>query len=994
MSNTREQPSGESESEAVVAWLSAYYHYVLVGLLAGFIAWNRGRNWSNFVVDGELFFRGNDPWYHYRMTQYTVRNFPATMPFDPWTYFPYGTFTQQFGTIFDQLIALVALIVGLGNPDSQTVGFVFLFAPVGFALAIIVPGYVVGRRLGGRFGGVLSVAIIAFAADRLLQVTLAGNVQHESAEAVFMSLGVLGVMVALTAAEKDKPVYELLVAREFDALRRPLAWSMLSGVAISVYVWTWPPGMWLYGILAVFFVIHLSVEHVRKRSPEHAAFVGVTTLLTVGLLQIGFVRTLELGATQRSLLQPGFAIAVAAGILFLAWLSRFVESRDQPVYAYPAAVAVSILTAATLMYLLTPGLFDFFLSQTDRVLGFVTSPGTTAGTIGEATPMRPGRLFDFYKLAFVTAVAGAVLILFRQIYAEDPRGEELLIVVWFVFVVLASLTQVRFAYYLTIPVAGLNAVLVGPVMKAVGSADRDPLQFETYEILTVATVILLIVIPMAVVSPTPVAAADSGSFPGDSVAWDDNLDWMEENTPEPGQYGHPDNEPMAYYAEYDGAEDYEYQAGSYGVMSWWDYGHWITTEAERIPNANPFQEGSDQAARVLLAQNETAANDELSAVDEHDDAKTRYLMVDWRMVETESQVGGKFFAPPDFHDNYTRSDFYTRLMTSGQQDRLSPVGIAHKQAYYQSLMVRLYHYHGSAQDPQPFVVQWQGQERKLPGIGDTYVETNPQQQPVVRFFEDVESAQEYAAESETARVGGIGPYPEERVPALKNYRLVYTNNLSALAVSQREITAAQSGANFNRGQVSQRDAQILAQGARAPFQDQRQALNYLHPTTPSFTKTFERVPGATIEGEGPPNTEVAIRVPMKPENGDQFVYNQRVETDANGEFTTTVPYSTQGYDEWGVEEGYTNVNVRAVGPYTAQTGVDIDENGTATTHEAEFDVSEGQVIGEDDSPVTITLEETTFDAEQAQNGGQEAANDSSTGDDSTGDGTADEETAQ
>jgi dolichyl-diphosphooligosaccharide--protein glycosyltransferase len=58
-----------------------------------------------------------------------------------------------------------------------------------------------------------------------------------------------------------------------------------------------------------------------------------------------------------------------------------------------------------------------------------------------------------------------------------------------------------------------------------------------------------------------------------------------------------------YFAIYD-SEGFEYSSESYGVMSWWDYGHYITTIASRIPNNNPFQAGvtglcgADQYERI------------------------------------------------------------------------------------------------------------------------------------------------------------------------------------------------------------------------------------------------------------------------------------------------------------------------------------------------------------------------------------------------------------
>jgi len=62
---------------------------------------------------------------------------------------------------------------------------------------------------------------------------------------------------------------------------------------------------------------------------------------------------------------------------------------------------------------------------------------------------------------------------------------------------------------------------------------------------------------------------------------------------------------------------FEYPEGAYGVQSWWDYGHWITTRAERIPNANPFQQNAGEAADYLLAPSEEASREVLASQPEH-----------------------------------------------------------------------------------------------------------------------------------------------------------------------------------------------------------------------------------------------------------------------------------------------------------------------------------------------------------------------------------------
>ncbi|MEF8820982.1 MAG: oligosaccharyl transferase, archaeosortase A system-associated, partial [Halovenus sp.] len=870
MSNWREQLSEESESKAVAAWLYEYYHYPALVFLIVFAFWNRIRNWSNFVVDGTVYLSGNDPWYHLRSTQYVVENNLATMPFDPWTYFPVGTSNAQFGTLFDQIIGFSALVVGLGNPSESLVRQIVLVAPAFFALALCIPAYVIGRRLGGRFGGIAAVAFIAFAPDRLLQVSLAGFTDHHVAEALFMSIAILGVMVALAVAEREKPVYELVAAGEIQALRGTIGWSILAGIAMSLYIWTWAPGVWVFGILGVFFVLHLSLQHLRGQSPEHAAFVGSISLLTAGVLQLAAVQTLEISATARSILQPGLAFAVAGGVVFMAWLSREVEQRDDvPAYAYPGAVFGLILGSALIFALVLPDLFGFFVNQVDRVLGFITPTSSTAGTIAEfqAPDNRLDYLYNQYHFAAVTAAIGAAIILVRQTMSDRAEGQELLVLVWAAFMVSATFTQARFGYYLTVPVGALNAVVVGFLMKTLGSAADQEFSIETYQVLTIAMVLLVMFVPLLGVpwigaDSTAVEQADGQSRAGDVLAWDDGLEWMSENTPEQGQYANPDGEPMDLFGTYDRTDDHDYQDGSYGVLSWWDYGHWITAQGERIPNANPFQQGATDAAYFLLAQSEEEAIDELEQrFDEDENAQTQYVTIDWKMAETEGIVNGKYFAPIQFHNDYQRGDFFERVYLTNseeirsQQQLFSQSTMAQQQPYYNSMTTRLYHYHGSHREPDPIGVQRGGLQQ----------DQNP-----VQAFDNVSAAQEWAEQRTDRTVGGIGLSPEEPVEALEHFRLVHMNNVSAVpsggSASQQERQLLHSGLGFQQSLVAQRDSQITGL-----------PREILVGSNPAWTKTFERVPGATIEGTGPANEDLVVSVPIQPENGNEFTYRQQIE---------------------------------------------------------------------------------------------------------------------
>ena len=139
-------------------------------------------------------------------------------------------------------------------------------------------------------------------------------------------------------------------------------------------------------------------------------------------------------------------------------------------------------------------------------------------------------------------------------------------------------------------------------------------------------------------------------------------------------------------------------------------------------------------------------------------------------------------------------------------------------------------------------------------------------------------------------------------------------------------------------------------------------------------KTFERVPGATVDGSGAePGAEVRATVEMQiPETGSTFTYTQYATADENGNFEMTLPYSTTGYDEFGPENGYTNTSVRATGPYTFSSTT-TDGGLTTTVRGAQAAVDEAQVVGVDDSPVTVELAEQSVDVPEGAQAAESGA---------------------
>ncbi|RLM51976.1 oligosaccharyl transferase, archaeosortase A system-associated [Halorubrum sp. Atlit-28R] len=997
---SQKQDSSEGSGSSPLDLLERWFHVpVLVGVFAVML-WTRIRSYGNFVRDGDVYFRGNDAWYHLRETTYLLENWPNTMSYDPWTGFPFGYNAGQFGTLWDHIMAVGVWIARpiMGSTEEA----MLVMAPIVGAL-VAVPTYFIARRFVNRVPALVGAATLALFSGTFLRYSLVGFPDHSAAEVLFQSTAVLAFLVAFGIAEREKPVWELIADQDWDALRGPLAFAAAAGVALGLYMWTWQPGVLLVGITGVFLAVKITSDVYHEKSPEPVAFVGTVAMTVAGTMQLVPLDTLSFTPTQYSLLQVVLPLSVALGSVFLGWLARQWESRDIDATTYPLAVGGLILASAGFVWLAVPSLWS---TLTQNLLNFVGFSATAQfRTIGEAQPpLQEASFSNFvlsqYGLAFFLALAAVLYVVARPLYRSNDTNhtlyipaalavvgsvyavpqaygaiggvigvdwqviglliaaaflvgatllveydaEELYFVVWAAFIGSAAFTQVRFNYYLAVVVAVGTAYFLQVALDALDLTSLDAVrEIEGWQVLTVAAVIAILIVPLVGVA-TPVWQAGNSSQPGSVVQWDESLQWMNDETPQPGELEGANN-PMELYGTYERPADgdFEYPEGAYGVQSWWDYGHWITTRAERIPNANPFQQNAGEAADYLLAPSEEEAA-EVLASQSTEGNNTRYVMVDWQMASPNS----KFNAPVTFYSgNETARDFnellYQRVQgPQGQQGGLRGALQTRTQRYHESQMIRLYQHYGSAVEPQPVVVDWQPQTAQTQSGEQVDIKVLPSEGQAIRRFDNLSAARSYVEADGSAQVGGVMGVPSERLDALEHYRLVHATEAPGRSpyAQQAQILSQRFGVDLQA---------TFGESLFGAFRD-------------DFVKTFERVPGATVEGSGAaPGQEVQATVELRKPNGQTFEYTQYATADDDGNFAFTLPYSTTGYDEFGPENGYTNTSVRATGPYNVTTAATTDDDLYTTERFGQVEVTEGQVVGADDATATVELEERIID---------------------------------
>ncbi len=898
-----------------------WYHLPAIGAVLVFMFWTRFQGYDRFVrEDGGIWLSAIDSWYHWRTTVWTVENYPRTILVDPWTSFPDGHLPGQFGTLFDQIVATVAMVIGLGSPSTTDILLAVLITVPAMAALVALPTFYIGRRLGGTGGGLVSILLLALAPGTFLFRTTAGQHQHHVAEVLFMSLAVLAMMVAVRTAEVDRPIYELVVAREWEPLKRPAIYSALAGFATLLYILSWPPGVVLVGVFGLFFVIQLTVDFLNGRSPDHLAFVAAVSMPVVSLGTALYVQEPGFSATGFDYFQPTFPLLVAAGAVFMAWLARLWEGRDVDPRGYPAAIAGSIVVAFVGLAVVLPDVYSTLVGNlTGRMIPIGHSPG--ALTVAEVQPPEDytDHVFGEFGMAFYTMLAGLALLLVRPWLGREYRGEYTLIAVWTVVLISMSMTQSRFAYYLVVAVAVLNAAFVAEVSRLFDLDFRGGIDairgIETYQAIVLLLVVALLFAPLL----PPMAGANTAWERGDAVAqpssdaqvWEGANDWMSEHTPEPGDWGGAGNaDQLDYFGTYEFEEDerFAYPEGSYGVISWWDYGHLINVQGERMAHSNPFQSNVRSSSAFLLADTEERAEltldavaagesprydsiEELEAMAEGADASdphVRYVMIDYAMA------GGKFpaitaWTGPDYDHYVTPADHEAGEPIEGEQLLEGDL------PYDETMLSKLY-------------------------------------------FDDADGLEHYRLVHENAEPGTVTYASYAQLD--ENGEVVHVDELG------QPTTPADPDAEpviVANDQLSPVEIQQLEQREDVVVFDVRQA---------AAVKSYERVAGATLEIDDDrveDGLTAVAAVELETDDGRTFNYTQQA-TVEDGTAELTVPYPTD--DELGVEDGYTDSSVVATGEFEVVVG-EPTAVGLEQEFRADVDVPERTVVDGETVPVDL-----------------------------------------
>jgi dolichyl-phosphooligosaccharide-protein glycotransferase len=742
-------------------------------------------------------FQYEDAYYHVRLIENLSYHFPHRIFFDPFTFYPHGE-TVFFAPFFDILVGFFIWVIGLGHPSTQVIETVSAYFPAVMGALVTFPVYFIGKELFNKKTGLIAAALVVILPGQLLLRSLLGFTDHHVAETFFSTLIILFLILAVKRAKEKNISFSSLRSRDWRNLRKPLVYSLIAGIALGCYLLSWVGGGLVVLVMFVFFLIQYIVDHVKGRSTDYLCIVGVPSTFIALVMIIPFRGVLAEGNLYSAALLVGIL-----ALLVLSVLSLLMNRRGLRWFYYPSALAVLGLLGILVLYFGDRHLFDSLLN-----VFHVFRRSGSALTIAEVAPLTINSAWDEFTTSFYLALVALIPVVYLAI--KEQTADKVLFIVWNLVMLAATLGQNRFAYYFAVNVSLLTAYLLWRgidwgsylmkvYVKVRGKDDdrgerrrkgkgkskpgkkakrKNTKEQSSYPGIMVTrgavlrygyfVIAILIVFFLAFYPNIGMAIHVAERVPSPNDAWHDAMVWMRDNTPDPFQ------NPDFYYGLYKkpaGNEDYNYPPSAYGVMSWWDYGHYITYIAHRIPVSNPFQAGAKVAAQFFTEQDVSAANEML------DTLGSKYVVIDYPTAMYARQqnglIFGKFYAMIDWAGK-NRKDFFETFYQQVTDkntniSKLEPITLYYP-GYYESICTRLYTFGGEAVTPKDSTLVISYIERTSTS-GTRYKEISS-----AHSFSTYDEAKSYL-DSQTGTnnvIVGNNPFASA-VPLekLSNYKLVY-----------------------------------------------------------------------------------------------------------------------------------------------------------------------------------------------------------------------------
>ncbi|MDR0767336.1 MAG: oligosaccharyl transferase, archaeosortase A system-associated [Methanosarcinales archaeon] len=487
------------------------------------------------------------------------------------------------------------------------------------------------------------------------------------------------------------------------------------------------------GILAILFMAALSYV-LEKKKLNRLYYPGILAGLALFVAVVG---SLISSTVRTAILSVVGFFTRTGGALTIGEASPYFGDAVNPLFFIVLlAVFVVILILAATSYI-----------RDSRIKKLLLAGWAVAFLMLILFSGRAGNLYwTFSVMGYLWLIA---LPIIAYTAAKNNSMEKVLLVVWTVMLLWAMVQQNRFSYYFVLPVLIMTSWLFMELMRAVqadeawktlkknfskeGRAKKiEPapvysskqesakVRRESSKVkvkadngnekIVIAAVVLVVALGVLLVPTFNLTSQYVSGTGGPNEAWIESSLWLRDNTPEIGldwygRYEMPPQDPdgngtsgnrnlfgVEFFVNQVSTVPFDYPGTAYGVLSWWDYGHWLQVIGERMVNANPFQAGvggrrgsiTDDmipgAAPFFVAETEAAATSVLYDIDPREGLfGARFIVTDIEMASGMS----KFYAMTAW--TLDTNDYRTIVNIGGQNQ-----SIIGSDRYFNSMVFRLH----------------------------------------------------------------------------------------------------------------------------------------------------------------------------------------------------------------------------------------------------------------------------------------------------------------
>jgi len=511
-----------------------------------------------------------DPYFHYNSANYLVNNGFAA--WSTWTdynrWYPFGNdvWRVSYPGLPFSYAALYVILRAVGFTASLWEVAIMWPVIMGTLTCLVI--YFFTKDIEGKAAGLFAALFLALNAA-YIQRTALGFSDDET-------VGIFGILLFflffLRAIETKRPV------------KNSVIYAVAAGLSLGYVTASWGASRYAVGVAAMFvFVLILLRRYSTRLLLSYSITFAIAFFIAINVPKLGF-----------SFLTETFNLPIAGVLVLLCLCELFRHTKTMKTKVIITSTVLG-LSLAMLFVLTTYG----FLQGTPGKFILAMNPFGAVNPIAESVAEhKQGAWGTFYYDYGITALLIPVGLFFA---IQNPTNRNIFISIFALTTIYFASSMIRLTLILSPALCVLAAVtlvrILKPfivIMKEAPVIPQRKMRFGAHvgkEFSAALLIIMLIMLIFPFYLPRPRIISDRAYTPATIASssapirthvsdWIDALEWMHDNLPDTAV-----------------------------VVSWWDYGYWISIKANKTTLADNGTINTTQIAKIgrIFMSNETEA---------------------------------------------------------------------------------------------------------------------------------------------------------------------------------------------------------------------------------------------------------------------------------------------------------------------------------------------------------------------------------------------------